>query len=110
MIDLNQSIAENQEKPKWILIAEPEQDIEVFYSLFTKLYDFWISDGSIVESGNKCLEIILSNTVEDKDDNNNNDIIILDNHLHDISGFEVARKIHDRLPHKNNINYNLLVR
>jgi len=25
---------------------------------------------------------------------------MLDTHLHDISGFEVARKIHDRFPHK----------
>ena len=25
---------------------------------------------------------------------------MLDTHLHDISGFEVARKIHDKLPHK----------
>ena len=28
------------------------------------------------------------------------DIIIIDIHLHDISGFEVARKIRDKLPHK----------
>jgi two-component system, OmpR family, response regulator len=44
------------------------------------------------------LEIVFSN----KDDNNDNDydIIILDTHLRDISGFEVARKIRDRLPHK----------
>jgi len=61
----------------------------------------------MVESGNKCLEILLSDTAEKKEDNNNNnnnhdgyDIIILDTHLCDISGFEVARKIRDRLPHK----------
>ena len=54
---------------------------------------------NIVESGNKCLEIVFSNTAEDDyDDNNDYDIIILDTHLPDISGFEVARKIHDRLP------------
>ena len=59
----------------------------------------------LVESGNKCLESVFSN----RDENNNNgyDILILDTHLHDISGFDVARKIRDRLPHKkNNINYN----
>ena len=28
------------------------------------------------------------------------DIIILDTHIHDISGFEVARKIRDKLPNK----------
>jgi len=65
------------------------------YSLFTKWYDFSISDVSIVESGFKCLEILLSDTAED--DNNNYDIIILDTHLPDISGFQVARKIHNRL-------------
>ena len=97
-IDLNQSTAENQKrKPKRILIAEPELDIRVLYSLFTKQYGFSISDVSIVENGNKCLEILLSNIVEDI---NNYDIIILDTHLPDISGFEVARKIRDRLPHK----------
>jgi DNA-binding response OmpR family regulator len=52
----------------------------------------------MVESGNKCLEIVFSNT--DNNNNNDYDIIILDTHLHDISGFEVARKIRDRLPHK----------
>ena len=100
-IDLKQSTAENQKrKPKRILIAEPEPDIRVLYSLFTKRYGFSISDVSIVESGYKCLEILLS----DKNDNNNNndydyDIIILDTHLHDISGFEVAKKICNKLPH-----------
>ena len=103
-IDLNQNTAENQKiKPKRILIAEPEPDIRVLYSLFTKRYDFSISDVSIVESGNKCLEILLSDRTED-DNNNNNynnyDIIILDSHLPDISGFEVAKKIRNRLPHK----------
>jgi DNA-binding response OmpR family regulator len=48
---------------------------------------------------NKCLEILLSNTADENNDNDY-DIIILDTHLHDISGFEVARKIRDRLPHK----------
>jgi two-component system, OmpR family, response regulator len=100
-INLNQSTAENQKKKKItkrILIAEPEPDIQYLYSLFTKQYGFSISDVNIVENGNKCLEIVFSN----KDDNNDNDydIIILDTHLRDISGFEVARKIRDRLPHK----------
>ena len=53
---------------------------------------------NIVKDGNKCLEILLSDTAEDN--NNNYDIIILDTHLPDISGFQVARKIRDRLPHK----------
>ena len=103
-IDLNQSTAENQKRrSKRILIAEPNSDIQYLYSLFTKQFGFSISDVSIVENGNKCLEILLSNTAEDDNDNDNDndyDIIILDTHLPDISGFEVARKIRDRLPHK----------
>ena len=101
MIDLNQS-TENQKKnrkSKRILIAEPEPDIQFLYSLFAKQYGFSISDVRIIESGNKCLEIVFSNTREDSN-NNDYDIIMLDTHLHDISGFEVARKIRDRLPHK----------
>jgi CheY-like chemotaxis protein len=48
------------------------------------------------------LEILLSDTNDNNNDNNDNDydIIILDTHLHDISGFEVARKIRNKLPHK----------
>ena len=105
MIDSNQSTAENQKKkerkPKRLLIAEPDSDIHVLYSLFTKQYGFSISDVKVVQNGNKCLEIIDSSK-EDNNENNNNDydIFIVDTHLHDISGFEVARKISDRLPHK----------
>ena len=52
---------------------------------------------NIVENGNKCLEILLSGI---NDNNNEYDIFVVDTHLPDISGFEVARKIRDRLPHK----------
>ena len=98
MIDLNQSTENQKRNSKRILIAEPEPDIQYLYSLFTRQYGFSISDVNIVESGNKCLEIVLSDTNNNKD--NDYDTIILDTHLHDISGFEVARKILDRLPHK----------
>ena len=56
----------------------------------------------VVQNGNKCLEIIHSGREDNNNKNNNNDydIFIVDTHLHDISGFEVARKIRDRLPHK----------
>ena len=54
---------------------------------------------NIVENGNKCLEIVLSD-INNNDNDNDYDILILDTHLHDISGFEVAKKIRDRLPHK----------
>jgi CheY-like chemotaxis protein len=102
-IDLKQSTAENQKKkekrPQRILIAEPEPDIRFIYSLFAKQYGFSISDVNIVENGNKCLEILLSDT-NDNNHVNDYDIIIIDTHLYDISGFEVAIKIRDRLPHK----------
>ncbi|MGZ5500669.1 MAG: response regulator [Nitrososphaeraceae archaeon] len=88
---------EERKKTKRILIAEPNSDIQFLYSLFTKEYGFSISDVNMVESGNKCLEIVLSGI---NDNNHDYDIIIIDTHLHDISGFEVARKIRDRLPHK----------
>jgi DNA-binding response OmpR family regulator len=101
MSDLNQSTEKQKKKeirPQRILIAEPEPDIQYLYSLYTKQYGFSLSDVNIVESGNKCLEMVFSNT---EDSNNNDyDIIMLDTHLHDISGFEVARMIRDRLPHK----------
>ena len=107
MIDLTQSTAENQKKkekkPKRILIAEPNSDIQFLYSLFTKQYGFSISDVKVVQNGNKCLEIIHSSREDNNNDNNNNDdydIFIVDTHLRDISGFEVARKIRNRLPHK----------
>ena len=73
MIDSNQSPAENQKKkerkPKRILIAEPDSDIHVLYSLFTKQYGFSISDVKVVQNGNKCLEIIDSSR-EDNNENN----------------------------------------
>ena len=101
MVDLNQSTENHKRNSKRILIAEPEPDIQYLYSIFTKQYGFSISDVNIVESGNRCLEIVFSNTAAEDDKNDYDyDIIILDTHLHDISGFEVARKIRDRLPHK----------
>jgi DNA-binding response OmpR family regulator len=103
MIDLNQS-TENQKKkekkPKRILIAEPNSDIQFLYSLFTKQYGFSISDVKVVQNGNKCLETIHSSREDNTNNNNDYDIFIVDTHLRDISGFEVARKIRDRLPHK----------
>jgi hypothetical protein len=72
MIDLTQSTAENQKKkekkPKRILIAEPNSDIQFLYSLFTKQYGFSISDVKVVQNGNKCLEIIHSSREDSRID------------------------------------------
>jgi CheY-like chemotaxis protein len=96
-VDLNQSLNQNNnKKTKRILIAEPNSDIQLLYTLFRKHYGFSISE-DIVENGNKCLEIIDSTQ---KDNNNDYDLIIIDTHLPDISGFEVARKVRAKLPHK----------
>lgn len=103
-IDLNQIIETQNKtgkKTKRILIVEPEPDIRVLYSLFINQHGISLSDVNIVENGNKCLEYLFSNAVENNNNNDNDyDIIIVDTHLRDISGFEVVRKIHDRLPHK----------
>jgi CheY-like chemotaxis protein len=85
---------ENQNEIKRILIVEPEPDIQYLYSLFTKYNDFVKSDVKIVDNGNKCLEYVFSQKEKEFD------IIILDTHIRDISGFEVARKIRSRSPHK----------
>jgi CheY-like chemotaxis protein len=87
----------NKKKTKRILIVEPEPDIQYIYSLVTKQHGFEESDINILKDGTKCLEVIFSA----KDDNNNDyDLIIIDTHLRDLSGLEVARKIRDILPHK----------
>ena len=75
MIDLNQSTENQKRNSKRILIAEPEPDIQYLYSLFTKQYGFSISDVNMVESGNKCLEIVLSGI---NDNNHDYDIIIIE--------------------------------
>ncbi|MGH9980948.1 MAG: response regulator [Nitrososphaeraceae archaeon] len=91
----------NKKKKRKILIVEPEPDIQYIYSLFTRQHGFRESDVNILENGNECLEIVFSKTatVDHNNDDNEYDIIILDSHLPDISGFEVARKIRDRFPH-----------
>ena len=99
MIDSKQSTEKQKRKSIRILIAEPDSDIHVLYSLFTKQYGFSISDVKVVQNGNKCLELIHSSR-EDNNENDDYDIFIVDTHLRDISGFEVAKKIRDRLPHK----------
>ena len=100
MIDSNQSTEKQKRKSTRILIAEPDSDIHVLYTLFIKQYGFSIPDVKVVQNGNKCLEIIHSSREDNHENNDDYDIFIVDTHLRDISGFEVARKIRDRLPHK----------
>ncbi|HET9806327.1 MAG TPA: response regulator [Nitrososphaeraceae archaeon] len=73
---------------------EPEPGIQYLYSLFIKYNHFIELDIEIIENGNKCLEYIFSRS--DK----YFDIIILDTHIRDISSFEIAQKIRDKLPNK----------
>jgi DNA-binding response OmpR family regulator len=54
----------------------------------------------VVQNGNKCLETIHSSREDNNNNNEDYDIFIVDTHLRDISGFEVARMIRDKLPHK----------
>jgi CheY-like chemotaxis protein len=54
----------------------------------------------VVQNGDKCLDIIHSSTKNNNTQNDDYDIFIVDTHLHDISGSEVAKKIRDILPHK----------
>jgi two-component system, OmpR family, response regulator len=100
LIDSNQSTEKQKRKSTRILIAEPDSDIHVLYTLFIKQYGFSIPDVKVVQNGNKCLEIIHSSREDNHENNDDYDIFIVDTHLRDISGFEVARKIRDRLPHK----------
>lgn len=45
-----------------------------------------------VESGNKCLESAFDT------DGDGYDMIMLDSHLNDIGGLDLARRIHERMP------------
>ena len=90
---------QNKKKNKRILIVEPEPDIQYIYSLLTRQYGFEESDVNIIKDGNKCLEVLFSAKDDNNYNNNNYDLIIIDTHLRDISGIEVARKIRDILPH-----------
>jgi CheY-like chemotaxis protein len=95
-IDLNQSLEnQNKKKTKRIIILESEPDIQYFYSIFKEHYGFDKLNMIVIENGKKGLKYIIST----KDDNiNDNDIIIIDTHLSDITGFEVAKQVRDKLP------------
>jgi CheY-like chemotaxis protein len=77
-------------RPIRLLIAEPEKDIQMLYRRYL---DSLGLETTIVSNADRCLESVF-NTVESE----GFDIIMLDTHLKDISGIEVARKIKQRLP------------
>ncbi|HEX5187514.1 MAG TPA: response regulator [Nitrososphaeraceae archaeon] len=95
-IDLNQYLQNQtkQKKNKKIIILESEPDIQYLYSIFKTQYGLDRLDIILIENGEKGLEYIIS-----RDDNiNDHDIVIIDTHLRDIPGFEVAKQIRDKLP------------
>ena len=73
-----------------ILIAEPEEDIQMLYQHCLEEQGLVLT---IVSTGGKCLESVF-NAI----DSEGFDIIILDTHLKDISGIEIARRVKQRLP------------
>ena len=77
-------------RPVRVLVAEPEEDIQMLYREYLELRGLELT---IVSTSDTCLGSIF-NTVHSE----GFDIIILDTHLKDISGIEVARKIKQRLP------------
>ena len=94
-IDLNQYLQNQtkQKKNKKIIILESEPDIQYLYSIFKTHYGLDRLDIILIENGEKGLKYIIS-----KEDNiNEDDIVIIDTHLPDIPGFEVAKQIRDKL-------------
>ena len=94
-IDLNQYLQNQtkQKKNKKIIILESEPDIQYLYSIFKTHYGLDRLDIILIENGEKGLKYIIS-----KEDNiNDDDIVIIDTHLPDIPGFEVAKQIRDKL-------------
>jgi CheY-like chemotaxis protein len=73
-----------------VLIAEPERDIQMLYPLYLESLGLEVT---IVSTSDKCLDSVF-NAV----DSEGFDTIILDTHLKEMSGMEVARKIKQRLP------------
>ena len=92
-IDMNKdlSLTGTKTKPIRILVAEPDLDIRNLYYAYLDSLGF---DVVTVESGNKCLKHAFDST------DDGYDMIILDSHLHDIGGLEVAKNIRNRIPNQ----------
>lgn len=78
-------------RPIRVLIAEPEEDIQLLYRT---CLDSLALEVIIVPDAAKCFEY----TFDTKEDSKGFDIIILDTHLEDISGIVAARQIKQKLP------------
>lgn len=78
-------------RPIRILIAEPEEDIQLLYRTYL---DSLALEVIIVPDAAKCFEYIF----DTKEDSKDFDMIILDTHLKDISGIVAAKQIKQQLP------------
>lgn len=77
-------------KPIRVLIAEPEEDIQIVYRV---LLDSLGWEAIIVPDAAKCFESVFNTK-----DSRSFDMIILDTHLKDIPGIVVAKQIKQRFP------------
>lgn len=76
-------------RPFRVLIAEPEADMQVLYRRFLNTLGLEVV---IVEDSSKCLESVFNGG------DAGFDMIILDAHLNNMSGLQVAKQIRARLP------------
>lgn len=79
----------NELKQTRILLAESEKEIR---SLFKIYFDTLGADSETADDGNK----VLATYFHSKENGRNYDAVVLNTHLKDISGLDVAKKIHDR--------------
>jgi len=79
----------NELKLTRILLAESEKEIR---SLFKIYLDSLGADSETADDGN----IALAAYLRSKENGRKYDAVVLDTHLKDISGLDVAKKIHDR--------------
>ncbi len=85
------------EIPIYILVAEPERDLQQIYSIWLSSLGF--KNIVITDSGKKCLDELLKITNTNKNKTHGFDmIVILDTHLKDIPCIQVAREIVTRRP------------
>jgi len=79
----------NELKQTRILLAESEKEIR---SLFKIYFDTVGADSETADDGNKALATYFHS----KENGRNYHAVVLNTHLKDISGLDVAKKIHDR--------------